>query len=72
MVCCATIRGGEGMKKRKTSQFLLRAKVEGRVGVGEQELSKGWGGGDGDSTDVVLKGVMTEPVFLLQLAPKID
>lgn len=40
--------------------------------MNKKELSKGWGGGDGDSTDVVLKGVMTEPVFLLQLAPKID
>lgn len=40
--------------------------------MNKKELSKGWDGGDGDSTDVVLKGVMTEPVFLLQLAPKID
>lgn len=40
--------------------------------MSKKELSKDGGGGDGGSTDVVLKGVMTEPVFLLQLAPKID
>lgn len=28
------------MKKRKTSRFLFRAEVKGRVGVGEQERSK--------------------------------
>lgn len=41
----------------------------------ERKLSEGQGGGGGGdegSTDVVLKGVMTESVFLLQLAPKID